>query len=108
MMSSAAVRIELLYVDGCPNHRAPAPRLRGLLEGAGVDAAIELRRVGSDEEARRMHFLGSPTIRVDGRDVEPGAEQRDWGLNCRLYRTADGMTGMPENRMILAALVRGR
>lgn len=107
MNSSGAIRIRLLYIDGCPNHRELAARLRGLLDAAGVDAAIELRRVGSEEDARRLRFLGSPTIRVDGRDVEPGAEHRhDWGLTCRLYRSVSGVTGIPGDEMILAAIDR--
>jgi hypothetical protein len=108
-MSSGAVRIGLLYVDGCPNHRQLAARMRELLDRAEIEATIEQRRVCSDEEARRLRFLGSPTIRVDGRDVEPGAEHReDWALTCRLYRTAGVVTGMPGDEMILAAIERAR
>lgn len=108
-MAPRPVRIELLYVDDCPNHRALEPRLRGLIDRAGIEVAIELRRVGSDEDAQRMRFLGSPSVRVDGRDVEPGAEHRDdWGLKCRLYRTAGAVSGAPSDRMILAALVTDR
>jgi hypothetical protein len=63
------MRIELLYFDGCPNHEALLPRLRELL--AGEAAKIDLRKVTDDEAAQRERFLGSPTIRVNGRDVEP-------------------------------------
>lgn len=97
--------IELLYFDGCPNHDALAPHLRELLVEAGIDATIELRSVETVEDAERERFLGSPTIRVDGRDVDPGAAAReDYGLKCRLYATDQGLRGTPPDSWILAAL----
>jgi hypothetical protein len=51
-MPSGALRVGLLCVDRCPNRRELAPHLRGLLDGAGIDAKIELQRVGYEEEAR--------------------------------------------------------
>ncbi|HZA89633.1 MAG TPA: hypothetical protein VE401_05320 [Solirubrobacterales bacterium] len=99
------MKVELLYFDGCPNYESLAPRLRELADGAGVSAEVRLRRVESDDEARRLRFLGSPTVRVDGRDVERGAEEREgYALQCRLYRTANGVTGTPPDNWILEAL----
>jgi Alkylmercury lyase len=70
-----------------------------------VRAEIALRRVESDAEAQRLRFLGSPSVRVDGHDVEPGADARDdFGLKCRLYRTVDGLCGVPPDVWVLAAL----
>jgi hypothetical protein len=99
--------IELLYFDGCPSHEAFLPRLHDLLDQAGVDAPVQRRRVESEEDAQRARFLGSPTLRVDGVDVDPGAgEQTDYGLRCRLYPTADGLRGAPPKKLVLAALQR--
>lgn len=99
------MRIELLYFDGCPNHNALVPHLHELLADAGIDATIELRRVETIEDAERERFLGSPTIRVDGHDVDPGAAAReDYGMKCRLYATDHGMRGTPPDSWILAAL----
>ena len=100
--------IEVLYFDGCPNHDAVVPRLHRLLDTAGVRADVALRRVESDDDAQRLRFLGSPSVRVDGRDVEPGAHAReDFGLKCRLYNTPDGLTGIPPDAWILAAVGAG-
>ena len=97
--------LELLYFDGCPNHEPVFARLPELVARAGVDVDIELRRVESDDDAQRTRFLGSPTVRVDGRDVEPGADRRDdFGLKCRLFRTPEGLSGVPLDEWILAAL----
>jgi len=99
------MKIELLYFDGCPNHEALLPHLRELLDQARVTSPIELVRVPDEASARRERFLGSPTLRIDGRDVEPGADQRsDFGLKCRLYRTDGGYAGMPADEWVLQAL----
>jgi hypothetical protein len=102
-----AMRIELLYFDGCPSHEAFLPRLRELLARVGVDAPVLQRRVESDEAAQQERFLGSPTLRIDGVDVDPGAAQRaDYGLTCRLYSTPDGLRGAPSDEWVLDALAR--
>jgi hypothetical protein len=103
------VTVELLYFDGCPNHEALVPHLEQLLRSALAATQIALRKVSDDEAAQRERFLGSPTVRVDGRDVEPGAEGReDFGLKCRLYRTPGGLRGAPLDEWILDALAGTR
>jgi len=101
--------VEVLYFDGCPGHEALLPRLRRLLDEAGFAFEIHLRRVDSPEAAERARFLGSPTVRIDGGDVEPAAAERtDYGLKCRLYATEDGLRGMPPDDWIRTALATGR
>jgi hypothetical protein len=103
------MRVEVLYFDGCPSHEALMPRLRELMDDAHVDAPVELKQVDSIEEAQSERFLGSPTLRIDGRDVDPGAAQReDYGLKCRLYATGHGLRGEIPAELITAALTRGR
>lgn len=97
--------IELLYFDGCPNHDALLPRLRAILTETGISTTIDMHKITDDDAAQRERFLGSPTVRVNGRDVEPGAEQRtDYGMKCRLYHTATGLSGQPQDEWLEAAL----
>ena len=99
------MKVELLYVDGCSSHKAFLPRLQALLAQAGVEEPVEQRRVESDLAARSERFLGSPTVRVDGVDIDPGAEDRaDYGLSCRLYPTDGGLRGAPPDDWVLNAL----
>jgi hypothetical protein len=99
--------IEVLYFDGCPNHEGFVPHLRALLDTAGVDDPIHERAVETDADAHPQRFLGSPTLRIDGVDVDPTAAQRtDYGLQCRLYPTEDGLRSIPPDEWILAALQR--
>jgi hypothetical protein len=101
------MEIELLYFDGCPSHEAFEPRLRELIAKADLDVQIHQRRVESDAAAQRERFLGSPTLRVDGVDIDPGAAGRsDYGVMCRLYSTEQGMRGAPPDEWILDALQR--
>jgi hypothetical protein len=98
------VKLELLFFDGCPSHEQLLPTLRVL--AATHDADLQLRRIESDKHAQQERFLGSPTVRVDGRDVEPGAHTRaDYGLKCRLYRSPAGQSGLPPKRWIEHALL---
>ena len=97
--------IEVFYFDGCPNHDRLLEHLPRLLEREGIAARIVLRNVSDDQQAQRARFLGSPTIRVNGRDIDPcAAERTDYGVKCRIYRAATGLTGMPPDEWILAAL----
>jgi hypothetical protein len=101
------VKVELLYFDGCPNDESLLPDLERLLVLEGVTDGLELRRIESPEAAVRERFLGSPTVRVDGQDVEPGAtERRDFGLQCRLYRTGERLGHVPSDEWIREALRR--
>jgi hypothetical protein len=97
--------IELLYLDGCPSAETFVAQLRELMAQVGVTEPIQMRRVESADDAARARFLGSPTLRVDGRDVDPGAIGRDdFGLKCRIYHTADGIARAPAREWVLDAL----
>jgi len=100
------VHVEVLYFDGCPTYVAAARTLREVLAELGAEAEVELVAVNTDEEAKRLRFPGSPTIRVDGRDLFPVPERRVWALGCRTYATPEGLKGYPTREMFLDALAR--
>jgi hypothetical protein len=57
------------------------------------------------EDAQERRFLGSPTVRVGGRDIEPDAHERtEYGFGCRVYRTGGEPSGVPDAELIRAAL----
>jgi hypothetical protein len=98
--------VEVLYFGGCPSNEALLPRLRELVAEAGLQAGdIKLRCVDDLDVAERERFLGSPTVRVDGVDVDPAAAARaDYGLKCRLYRSNGEVLGTPPDEWIRSAL----
>lgn len=99
------MKVELLYFEGCPTHEQAEKLLREVLEEEGIDVKIEKILVESEEKAEELKFIGSPTIRIDGKDVDPTAEQRkNYGLTCRMYLTDEGAKGWPSKNMIKKAL----
>ena len=100
-----AATLEVLYFDGCPSHEQLLPILRALAAERGLD--VTQRRIENAAQAEQARFLGSPSVRVNGVDVEPGAHQRtDFGLKCRLYRSPGGQSGLPPRSWITRALNR--
>ena len=104
---AATVQVELLYFDGCPGYESLLPRLERLVAEHAPEVTLELRAIESLEAADHHRFLGSPSVRVDGRDVEPDADAReDFGLKCRLYSTPAGPSRVPRPEWIRDALTQ--
>ncbi|MCI0421820.1 MAG: DUF2703 domain-containing protein [Acidobacteria bacterium] len=102
------MKIELLYFDGCPSYEHALRNLREVIADEGLEASVELINVTSAEDAERLRFLGSPTIQVDGVDLEgPGAVKTGIGFGCRVYEDGGQMRGWPSKEQIRAAL-KGR
>lgn len=103
------MRVELLCFEGCPNSAPALERIHAVLKSEGIDATVLAIEVETPEEAQRLRFLGSPTIRVDGVDVEPSAGERtDFGLMCRTYSDGGGVTGIPPASMLSHAVRAAR
>ena len=101
-LGEVASLVEVLYFESCPNVEATR---RAVESVAGVNVRMVL--VETPDDAERLGFLGSPSVRVDGRDIEPGADDRtDYALACRVYRTSEGMSGLPDMSWLRAALSR--
>jgi hypothetical protein len=85
------VRIELYFWAGCPSYPEAEALLRAVLAAEEIDAEIESIEVRTQEDAEALGFVGSPTIRIDGRDVdEDGAARSSPSLTCRIYTTEEG------------------
>ena len=82
--------VELLYWEGCPSYAKAQAQLRASLTEAGLDPdAVIVREIETEADAELHQFVGSPTIRIDGVDVQPPGEEPT-GLTCRVYRRRDG------------------
>ena len=90
MSLMAQPTVELLFWDGCPSHPQALADLRAAMTELGLDPdAVVVREVDTDERAERARFVGSPTIRIDGADIQdPGDEPA--ALTCRVYHRRDG------------------
>ncbi len=86
----SAPRVELLWWSGCPSHGKARTMVEQALAEAGLDpAGIEMLQIVTEDEAARERFVGSPTIRIDGRDIVPD-DRTPTALTCRLYYRRDG------------------
>lgn len=99
-------RIELLWWEGCPSYPDALADLRAAMREAGLDpAAVDVREIRTGEEAEGERFPGSPTIRIDGLDVQPPDEGEPGGLTCRVYRRRDGrISATPDPEDVREAL----
>ena len=101
------MRIEFLYWEGCASHPAARALLDEVLAERGLEPELEVREIVSQEEAERVGFAGSPTILVDGRDVDPAGASAPAALACRIYRRPDGsLSGTPSREQLEEALTR--
>src|SRR5260370_18350304 len=99
------MKVQLVYFDGCANHSTALDRLRQILRQEGLAEHIEEINVTSPEQAQALAFLGSPTIKINGEDVETAARaSQAYAMACRTYRNAGKQEGLPHEAMIRAAL----
>lgn len=96
------MRIDFLYWEECPSHEEALTRLRAVLREEGVLDEVGVTHVGTEEAAQALAFPGSPTIRIDGRDIQTEGAGGGLGrLTCRLYLLEDGRPSpLPSRGMI--------
>ena len=98
--------IELLWFEDCPNYREALALVSELLLELDIPATIRLVEVPDEATGTRVRFPGSPTIRVNGRDVDPSFEGcHDCTPRCRIYATSRGLRGLPERAWVRDALL---
>jgi hypothetical protein len=99
------VEIKFLFYEDCPSHEDALDRLRAVIEREGIEASITVTEVKTEEQAKDLKFIGSPTIRIEGRDIDPPPADAHYGLTCRAYKLSDGrISPLPSEDMIREAL----
>lgn len=99
------MKVEILYFDGCPNHAAATDRIREVLRQEGISAEVSEVKVADERTARAIEFLGSPSIRINGRDIEAAARSsKAFGMTCRTYLEEGKRVGLPSRESIRVAL----
>jgi len=99
------MKVEVFYFDGCPNHGPTLERVKEALQQEGLAAEVVEINVPDDATARSLGFLGSPTVRIGGLDIEPSARwSRDFGLMCRTYADGGRRVGAPPLDLIRMAV----
>lgn len=105
---SEELKVEVLYVSECPSHPAAVKLLKDVLAAEGVLAEIDEVLVRDEAMARQLRFGGSPTIRINGRDVGDEAQTaKNFSLSCRLY-PGSKQIGLPPAEMVQRAVLEAR
>ena len=101
------MKVEVLYFEGCPNHAPALEMVRRVLERERIEAEVRSVEVPDEKTAGSLRFLGSPSVRVDGADIEPGREGESPFYGCRTYTVEGKTVGVPPEKWLVEAL-RGR
>jgi hypothetical protein len=103
------VKVEILYFSGCPNHVPAIERVREVLRQEETTADLFEIEVKDVATAEIVGFLGSPSVRVDGQDIEPAVRgSNGFGMMCRTYIDRGQRSGVPPQEWIRAALWEAR
>src|SRR5260370_22934935 len=99
------MRVEVLYFEGCPNLAPTIERVRSELVSRGLPKEIEEVEIHSQAEAETFRFLGSPSVRINGSDIELEARNfKSFGMSCRTYLERTVRSGSPSSDLIGRAL----
>ena len=100
------MNIRFLYFEGCPNSESALRLLRSVLDEESVADPVEIVEVTDEVRAEQKRFLGSPSIQINGTDIETDRANDTPFFGCRIYRTEQGVSGVPPESMIRAAVKR--
>jgi len=99
------MKVELFYFDSCPSYLTALENAREALRLEGLPEDVEMIAVESDADAQAKRFIGSPTIRINGVDVEgTRAEENGYGFGCRIYANNGASAGWPSVEKVRQAL----
>lgn len=99
------MKIEVLYFEGCPNYLPAVEIVRKTLNSLGRKNKIHQVEIHTQAEAETMEFVGSPSIRIDGADIEPWARTtKTFGLSCRTYLQGSQRGGVPSRDQVRRAI----
>ncbi len=101
------MKVEVLYFEGCPNHAPAMDMVRRVLDREKIQAEVRLIEVANEKAAESARFLGSPSVRVNGADIEPGREEDSPFFGCRTYTAGGKTVGVPPEKWLVDALRRG-
>ncbi|HKQ08141.1 MAG TPA: hypothetical protein VJ464_23650 [Blastocatellia bacterium] len=96
------MRIEFLYFKSCPSHKQALDNLKAALRESHTNADLVLINVDSEQKAQKVGFQGSPSIRINGKDLEGRNEGSNY--SCRLYRINGKPTTVPSKEFIMEKL----
>lgn len=102
------MKVEVLFFEGCPNHQPAVQRVRNVLADEGVCAEVVQIEVPDQATAESLSFLGSPSVRINGIDVEGTIAPKAVGFSCRVYMQGSVREGVPPVEVIRCAVRKAK
>lgn len=103
------MKIELLVFDGCPNSEPTEKLIRETVSELGGDVKIEVVTIADNYDAVARRFLGSPSVRVNGKDLEIEEDSTTtYSMRCRIYRNDENQSGVPPKELLIKAIQAAR
>lgn len=96
------MKIEVLYTPQCTSYEQTLRLVQDALAEIDLAAQLALIRVETIADTHRLQFIGSPTVRVDGLDVEPYVTfgENNFSLRCRVYSEDGQELEWPSHQMV--------
>ena len=99
------INIGVLFIEGCPGVLSIANNIKEVIAEEAVHASISFILIETPEDARRLHFTGSPTVRINGMDIESNMQaNKDYDLRSRNYYINGEKSDYPAKSMIRDAI----
>jgi hypothetical protein len=102
------MKIRILSFEGCPHVEATVSLVEEALQELGLPIELDRVQIHDESDAAYYHFLGSPSVQIDGNDLEAGRREDAPSFGCRLYRHGMSTEGVPPKEMIVAAIQAAR
>lgn len=96
------MKIELLYFDSCPTYKQALANIKAALKEKRLDAKLIMIKVETEEKAEQVGFQGSPSMRINGKDLE--GRDEGFSFSCRLYKEKGKTAVTPSKELIMARL----
>jgi len=104
------MKIEILYILDCPWREKTKELIKKVLKKFRVNADIREILIDSDEKARKYNFIGSPSVRINGKDIEEKVNKevqfvkKECSRCCRIYFQKGKLYPYPPKEMIEEAI----
>mgnify|MGYP001626184617 CR=1 FL=1 len=98
------MKVQFLYFKSCPYAEPALNLLKEVLKEKKIEIEVEIVEIKTKDEAEKYCFLGSPTIQINGLDIEKERRNDLPVMGCRVYKTKDGYSGVPPKEMIEKAI----
>lgn len=104
-----SLNIQFLFYKECPSYKLAYINLEEALKEEEIEEWIQIIKVENEQEAKNLQLSGSPTIRINGIDIDPASiNTKNYGIHCRNYSINGKSTGWPDKVLIKQAIQKAK